>query len=103
MSVNDIFKQAISDIIDNIGPATTDDEQIIYNGGVVSGVFLKVPILINTGSGEIETTGPAVRVKSEDFPNVAHNDQITIGTTTYRVTGIKEDTLWSKVLDLVKT
>jgi hypothetical protein len=76
---------------------------VSYNGASIDGIFDDAYRGLNTASGEIETSAPALQVKSSDVTGIAHGSTITVNAITYKVTGIEPDGTGVTVLRLARS
>lgn len=83
------MKSLVADFL-SIGESAT------YTGSNGTKNITVIPVLeeydvINPQTSEIETTRPQAWIKTEDVPGIKYGDTLTIGSTTYKIIGVRED------------
>lgn len=67
-------------------------EAAVYDGAInVTVIFDNNFEMLNIQTGEIESAGPQVTIKTSAIPNITHGKTLVIHSTTYYIRGIEPD------------
>ena len=92
----------IRDMIDDEQGFSTD---ISWDGSthMIKGIFDAPFTGISSMTGNIETSSPAVNVKSSDVIGIKHGDYITVNSLRYKVNGLQPDGNGMTLIILIET